>query len=151
MFVFNGIGKFKGVVFLGKGYKEYVGDDIKVRFYAKRCIHAARCVTGLPIVFDTKKRPWINVSGATAANIAEIIERCPSGALEYSRLDDGEQESYDNERVTIEQQPTNVIFIKGNLSIQTDDEIIQSNRVSLCGCGLSKNKPFCDLSGSCTS
>ncbi|WP_037465276.1 (4Fe-4S)-binding protein [Shimazuella kribbensis] len=136
---------------MGRDFKEYFNEDMKVRFHAKRCIHAARCVKGLPDVFDTKKRPWINVNGATAANIAEIIERCPSGALEYTRLDNSEQENYDNETMMIEQQPSDVIYLRGNLSIQIGNEVVESNRASLCGCGLSKNKPFCDLSGGCKS
>jgi hypothetical protein len=107
-------------------------------------------VKGLPIVFDTKKRPWVNASGATADTIASVIEKCPSGALEYERKDGGESEKHDVQ-ATIEVQPSNVIFVKGNLSIKIGDEVISSNRASLCGCGESKNKPFCDLSARCKS
>ena len=37
-----------------------------VTYDAKRCIHAAECVHGLPAVFDSNAKPWINPDGADA-------------------------------------------------------------------------------------
>lgn len=39
--------------------KAYEGPSITVTFEAGRCLHAAECVHGLPEVFDTARRPWI--------------------------------------------------------------------------------------------
>ena len=64
-------------------FKEYCTDEITVRFYAKRCTHAAECLLGLPQVFNKRHRPWINPENATAAEVARVIDRCPSGALQY--------------------------------------------------------------------
>lgn len=66
-------------------YKAYETDEIEVRFYAERCEHAAECVKGLPAVFNVDNRPWIQPERASADEVAEVIERCPSGALQYSR------------------------------------------------------------------
>ena len=41
------------------GRKEYRGRDVTISFDASRCLHAAECVRGLPEVFDTSQRPWI--------------------------------------------------------------------------------------------
>ena len=63
--------------------QEYTNPAITVRFDPGVCIHSGVCVRGLQAVFDVKKRPWVNVEGASAEAIAEQIRRCPSGALSY--------------------------------------------------------------------
>jgi uncharacterized Fe-S cluster protein YjdI len=64
-------------------YREYCSEKMIVRFYPGRCIHAAECVRGLPEVFCPSRRPWIIVENASPDRVAEVIDRCPSGALEY--------------------------------------------------------------------
>jgi uncharacterized Fe-S cluster protein YjdI len=64
--------------------KAYSGNGITVTFDSEVCIHAGKCVQGLPEVFDVNARPWINVNAASAEAIAAQIDRCPSGALQYT-------------------------------------------------------------------
>ena len=61
--------------------KDYVGKDVTVSFDPEVCEHAAECVRGLPAVFDTKKRPWIQPDEASAEEVIAQVGRCPSGAL----------------------------------------------------------------------
>lgn len=61
--------------------QEYSNDKITVRYDEKICIHAGKCVQGLPQVFDVNKTPWINVDGAEVETIKKTIAQCPSGAL----------------------------------------------------------------------
>ncbi|MDR2620817.1 MAG: (4Fe-4S)-binding protein [Propionibacteriaceae bacterium] len=65
--------------------KMYYGSQVDVSFDLDVCTHAAECVRGMHEVFNTKARPWINLSEVTtpeAANkVREVIGRCPSGAL----------------------------------------------------------------------
>jgi uncharacterized Fe-S cluster protein YjdI len=63
--------------------KAYVGADVIVTFDAEVCQHAGECVRGLPEVFDTKKRPWIDPDGASADAVRAQVKRCPSGALQF--------------------------------------------------------------------
>lgn len=63
--------------------KTYRTESITVTFEAGRCLHAAECVGGLPEVFDPARRPWIQPERATAERLAEVVRRCPSGALQY--------------------------------------------------------------------
>lgn len=133
---------------MNNDYKAYTGDDVEVKFHAKRCIHAAECVKGLPQVFDVQKRPWITPDNARADAIAQVIERCPSGALEYIRKDGGPNEKVNKETV-ITSHPDNILFVHGNITIMDGNEAISVTRASLCGCGESGNKPFCDQSSAC--
>ena len=52
---------------------------------------------GLPQVFNPRKRPWVAPDEATADEIADVVERCPTGALHFHRLDGGGAELPDVE------------------------------------------------------
>lgn len=66
--------------------KTYTGPILDVSFDGELCQHAAECVRGMPSVFDTSARPWINPghadTTAAAETLREVVARCPSGALE---------------------------------------------------------------------
>lgn len=61
--------------------KRYTGAAIDVTFDPTVCAHAGECVRGLPTVFDVKAKPWIQPDRAPEADVAEVVGRCPSGAL----------------------------------------------------------------------
>lgn len=65
--------------------RTYTGEEIDVSFDATLCQHAGECVRGLPAVFDTQRKPWITPDGADAESVAEVVARCPSGALQVHR------------------------------------------------------------------
>jgi uncharacterized Fe-S cluster protein YjdI len=65
-----------------KIYK-YSNGDLSVVWEPKLCIHAENCVQSLPKVYRPDERPWINPKEATADELIEQIETCPSGALSY--------------------------------------------------------------------
>src|SRR5258706_3537856 len=67
--------------------RRYEGRGCSVTYDAKRCIHAAECLHGLPAVFDSKAKPWIRPGETHADTLAAVIERCPTGALKLERAD----------------------------------------------------------------
>ena len=101
----------------------------------------------LPDVFDTTARPWIQPEGADAEVIAEIVRRCPTGALRYERKDGGPEEVA-GEGVSATLVPNGPIYLRGAITIKDADgtEIHRDVRTALCRCGASENKPFCDNS-----
>ena len=123
--------------------RAYTAPGETVYYDRGRCLHFAECVRGLPHVFDAKKRPWIQPENASAEEVAEVVRRCPSGALHY-RLEDGPPEE--------PEQPTRVEFVangpinlRGDLSIEVPSgRRMREVRASLCRCGLTENEPFCD-------
>ncbi|MBB6634312.1 (4Fe-4S)-binding protein [Cohnella thailandensis] len=66
-------------------FKRYAGKEIDVLFAAELCAHSGTCVRGLPRVFDVRRRPWVLADAESAERIAELVDRCPSGALRYER------------------------------------------------------------------
>jgi uncharacterized Fe-S cluster protein YjdI len=56
-----------------------------VAWEAARCRHAAECVRGLPEVFDTSKRPWIQPEHAAPEDVEHVVARCPTRALTFRK------------------------------------------------------------------
>ncbi len=127
--------------------KPCAGADIIVSFDASRCRHFAECVRGLPAVFDAEGRPWIAPDNASPAEVAEVIRRCPSGALQY-RLTDGPDEVGD-ETTSVDQLDTGQILMRGRLVVRAGGEVRPETRMVACGCGSSAMAPYCD--GACTT
>jgi CDGSH-type Zn-finger protein/uncharacterized Fe-S cluster protein YjdI len=117
------------------------GKKLNLLFEAKKCIHSRFCVTGAPQVFIANiKGPWINPDAIPVERLVEIAHACPSGAIRYERLDGAEDEAA---------PPVNLIgtreagpyAVRGD--IRLDGEAV-GYRATLCRCGASKNKPYCD-------
>lgn len=69
-----------------KPRKLYTGPIVDVTFEGALCSHSGNCVRGMPEVFDTSKRPWINPTVADGEASADLLRRtvanCPTGALQ---------------------------------------------------------------------
>ena len=125
----------------------YVDDAIDISYDVHRCIHAAECIRGLPAVFDSGRRPWILPSAASADEIADVIAKCPSGALHFKRRDGGQSET-PQIPTTIEPTPGGPYYVRGFVELRSSDgsSVYEDVRMALCRCGQSHNKPFCDNS-----
>jgi CDGSH-type Zn-finger protein/uncharacterized Fe-S cluster protein YjdI len=124
----------------------YTGNAIDVTYHKARCIHVAACIGGLPRVFDPGSRPWVMCNNSTADKIAAVVEQCPSGALHYTRKDGGPAEEPDDENALLVSRD-GPLFIRGRLElVLPDGSVSQETRLTLCRCGASTHKPFCDNS-----
>ncbi|MCH8836903.1 MAG: CDGSH iron-sulfur domain-containing protein [Candidatus Marinimicrobia bacterium] len=124
---------------------EYQAAAITVSYDVKRCIHAEECIHGLPAVFDFTKRPWVQPEYASAVALAEVIMRCPTGALQFERKDDGPAEPIPAENIILI-EANGPLYVRGKVELTDMDGGVlhQDTRVALCRCGASKIKPFCD-------
>jgi uncharacterized Fe-S cluster protein YjdI len=109
------------------------------------CIHTGNCLKNAPEVFDRARRPWIVVEAASADRIAQTVLTCPTGALHFRRLDEGEQEPVPTE-TTVQPQVNGPFFLCGNLTfLNANGEVTRRDtRAALCRCARSSNSPFCD-------
>jgi uncharacterized Fe-S cluster protein YjdI len=125
--------------------KKYTGAAITVAFNPEICIHAAECVRGLPQVFNRQARPWVSPDAAPADEIAEVVLRCPTGALHFERHDGGASEPVPV-MTTITPRLNGPLFLRGDIEIRNaaGELVRKDTRVALCRCGQSRNKPFCD-------
>ena len=123
--------------------QEYRGKNILVRFEGKKCVHSRGCVLARPDVFvPDAPGEWIQPDGAPAEETAALARACPSGALTYERLDGAAQEAPPPVNVVrvLENGP---LAVRADLAIEGQPHLL---RATLCRCGASKNKPFCDSS-----
>jgi len=127
-------------------HRDYSTDTITVHWDSTRCIHSGICTSTLPAVFDTGRRPWVDVAGASADNLIAAIERCPSGALSYTRAD-GVAEQPD-ETTTVIPWPNGPLWVRGNIEVRDrHGNLFRAGpRIALCRCGQTQNQPFCDMS-----
>lgn len=122
--------------------KAYAGEGVTVFYDAPRCVHVANCVRGLPAVFRPGERPWIQVQGADAERVAEVVRTCPTGALHYALH--GAPPEAPAVPTTITPVTDGPLTLRGDLLIQTPAGEVREVRAALCRCGASGNKPFCD-------
>jgi len=122
----------------------YVGKGITIHDNRGICAHSGKCTDNLPSVWRMKTEPWIDPDGATVEEIIKVVKMCPSGALSYS-IDNEEHRDQDREpciRVT-DKGP---YYVTGGVIMENQPrhEKVSIEHYTLCRCGGSKNKPFCD-------
>jgi CDGSH-type Zn-finger protein/uncharacterized Fe-S cluster protein YjdI len=119
------------------------GRKLDLLFETKRCIHARFCVTGAPNVFLANVQgPWIHPDAMEVERVVEIAHACPSGAIQYRRTDGAHDETAPAVNLASIREGGPYAF-RGQLEL--DGEPV-GFRATLCRCGASKNKPFCDSS-----
>jgi CDGSH-type Zn-finger protein/uncharacterized Fe-S cluster protein YjdI len=125
----------------GEGIENVRGEKLELTFEARRCIHSRFCVTWAPQVFLANvKGPWIHPDAMPVERLVEVAHACPSGAIRYRRLDGQPNESA---------PPVNLATVRegGPYAFRAQlviDGVPAGFRATLCRCGASKNKPYCD-------
>lgn len=117
------------------------GRSLDLLYHGKRCIHARHCVLGQPKVFKANvEGPWIDPDATSTEALVTVAHLCPSGAIAYRRKDGGPEEAA---------PPINLLQLRENgpLGFRAQmmlDGVAIGMRATLCRCGASKNKPWCD-------
>lgn len=123
------------------GVEHVEGRALTLKFESKRCIHARHCVLGQPGVFKANVQgPWLDPDATSVEGLITVAHMCPSGAIRYARKDGGPNETA---------PPINLVQIRENGPLGVRAELAIDGepagfRATLCRCGASQNKPFCD-------
>ena len=123
------------------GVETVNGRALTLMFEARRCIHSRFCVTEAPSVFLANVQgPWLHPDTMDPERLVAVAEQCPSGAIRYKRKDGRPDEG---------PPPVNLAVIReaGPYAIHAPLVINGAPsgfRATLCRCGASKNKPYCD-------
>ncbi len=123
------------------GIEHAHGASIDIDFETRRCIHSRNCVLGAPTVFlANTPGEWIRPDAMAADKLVAIAENCPSGAIRYTRHDGAPDESA---------PLVNTTHVRENGPLALRAPLVLRGRAigyraTLCRCGRSNNKPFCD-------
>jgi CDGSH-type Zn-finger protein len=129
--------------------KDYIGNNMTIHDNRRICSHAKECVNNLPSVFKLESRPWIDSKGAPVEEIIQTIRKCPSGALSYS-IDGVEYRDQKDRKPMVTVSKDGPYIITGGIDLMGDNNNSQfgegssKEHYTLCRCGASANKPFCD-------
>jgi len=149
--------------------RKYSNNEITVYWKPDACVHASYCYRELIEVFDPGRRPWVDMNAASTIRIIETVDMCPTEALTWKWNDDEKNkavgaehtnhvkfrrpELMENDQAVFPEHPVIVkimkdgpIIIKGDftfISGGTEKEMFDS-LISICRCGESDHKPFCD-------
>jgi CDGSH-type Zn-finger protein/uncharacterized Fe-S cluster protein YjdI len=123
------------------------GREVTVTFDGKRCIHSRNCVLGHPEVFvPNVKGEWIFPDAAAAETVLQIGRNCPSGAIRVARNDASATSDAPPVVNTVRLRENGPLAIEAELHLA--GVLQDSPRATLCRCGMSQTKPFCDGSHS---
>jgi len=111
------------------------------------CQHSGFCTDELPEVFRLGKDPFVDPTAADGQRVFLQTKRCPSGALSFSftdaNLNDAPGTVIDGPVITVSKNGP--YRVKGNIKLNAEFlRGASTEHYTLCRCGGSKNKPFCD-------
>ncbi|MGQ9848109.1 MAG: (4Fe-4S)-binding protein [Bacteroidales bacterium] len=135
---------------MDKIIKKYSNDEITVVWKPHLCDHSTVCINELPKVFDPSSRPWIKMDAASTEEIIHVVDKCPTKAITWFKKG-SENEKINENNTDINKTMVSIvkdgpIRISGQfILINEDNEPVASeDRISLCRCGKSNRRPFCD-------
>lgn len=110
-------------------------------FDGKKCIHSRHCVLSRPDVFvPDGGADWIHPEHADLCALRALAENCPSGAIQFVEHDKAVRKPRVNTLRVCENGP---YALKADIRMAGEE---RQTRLTLCRCGASKNRPYCDNS-----
>ena len=150
--------------------RQYSNGEVTVFWKPSKCIHATTCFRELIEVFNPGRRPWVNMQGAPTRKIIEVVNKCPTQALEWKYNKDMDSSALaannrhkeevnpetlkNNDQQSVEEPQTAKVNImkNGPVVVEGNFEVIKADgskmkkmvMTSFCRCGGSKSMPYCD-------
>ncbi|HTY94926.1 MAG TPA: CDGSH iron-sulfur domain-containing protein [Steroidobacteraceae bacterium] len=123
------------------------GREATIHFDAGRCIHSRSCVLSHPDVFvPNVEGAWIHPDAQPVEELMHLAKSCPSGAIRVMRNAPSTGAAADSDAPPV----VNTVRVRENGPLAVEAQLRirgvaqASPRATLCRCGASQNKPFCD-------
>ncbi len=124
------------------------GANATILFDLQKCVHSRGCVLSHPDVFVPNVRgEWLHPDAQPVDELIHVAKNCPSGAIRVIRHAQGEGEQNSDAAPlvnTVRIRESGPLAIEAELQIRGETQACP--RATLCRCGQSKNKPYCDSS-----
>jgi CDGSH-type Zn-finger protein/uncharacterized Fe-S cluster protein YjdI len=124
---------------------KFHGEKMEVSWDGRLCIHVGECTRAPGELFMSGRDPWAQPDRGQPDDVARVVQRCPTGALTYTRSDGGPEDTPSSSNV-VTIANNGPLYFEGDLTITGLSENMPGVRfrAALCRCGDSRNKPFCD-------
>jgi len=122
----------------------YEGEKLTIHDDRGVCSHRGYCTDNAPKIFRMKTEPWIDPDAQDPDETTKVIKTCPSGALSYTK--DGVLSKDWDREPAINISKDGPYDIVGSIELKDPDGDTPESKehYTLCRCGHSKNKPFCN-------
>jgi CDGSH-type Zn-finger protein/uncharacterized Fe-S cluster protein YjdI len=147
--------------------REYTNGEITVFWKPSKCIHATTCFRELLDVFNPRKRPWVNMNGASTEKIIEVTNKCPTQAIAWKYNSDLDHDPLRTRGASVEEKTPETVYEEkekgshavkisimrnGPILVEGDFTVIGADgnelrtmfMTSFCRCGQSQKQPYCD-------
>jgi CDGSH-type Zn-finger protein/uncharacterized Fe-S cluster protein YjdI len=125
------------------------GTQATIHFDAQKCIHSRQCVLSHPDVFvPNVQGAWIHPDAQPVQELIRLGQNCPSGAIRVVRnapaASDTDLASSDGAPLvnTVRVRENGPLAVEAGLHFK--GQPLPTPRATLCRCGQSSNKPYCD-------
>jgi CDGSH-type Zn-finger protein len=122
--------------------KSLHGHGVVMRDDRELCTHAGHCADRFTDVWELIRR---TADPAVRERLEQMVELCPSGRLSHAPVDDAPsvEPEFEPSVAVIRDGP---LWVRGGIPVESSDGTTYEirKRVTLCRCGHSNNKPFCD-------
>jgi CDGSH-type Zn-finger protein/ferredoxin len=110
-----------------------------------RCAHFGQCTSRCPKAFGVSDDNFVDPTAASTAELQSVVSGCPSGALTFAPAGSATP-------LEKHQEPSIHPIVDGPYRVRGGIEVFGADgtpyevreRQTLCRCGQSRNKPFCD-------
>jgi CDGSH-type Zn-finger protein len=118
------------------------GEGVVVRDVRPLCAHATFCVADGSDVWKMVKSD----DPAVLEAMSGMVDRCPSGALTRAATPEATTDVEPRLPLRVAVTDDGPLVVTGGAQVELADGTCYEvrNRMALCRCGASKNKPFCD-------
>ena len=118
------------------------GDGVALSDDISLCTHAGHCADRFTDVWEMIRR---TSDPEVRARLQHMVDLCPSGRIAHAPAADAEPDEpgFEPSIAVIRDGP---VWVRGGIPVESADGTTYEvrNRVTLCRCGRSSNKPFCD-------
>lgn len=116
------------------------GRTVKTHFDPNACMHVFYCKP-----LKALREAELAGDDSAAQRIMEVVSSCPSGALTFERKAEIAEPAAPEHPCEVDIQEGGEVRIQAPFDINVArDPHLPEDRATLCRCGMSKNKPWCD-------
>ncbi len=126
------------------GTKTFEGKELTVIDNRDVCCGAGECSRGAPGAFFRREagERISEPDNQEKQKIIDTIRQCPSGSLAFMIEGELQDEFFSEPEIFVSKDGP--LHVRGGIELTDDDKPVSRNHYTLCRCGASKNKPFCD-------